>query len=171
MPYGPPMTEVRVVYSKYDGTLHWNHAARLLGEDEHGVWVGCAAGSTTRKGHAEPVVHDFAFVLLFPREAWWTALFNAPPHKVDIYCDISTVPRWEDGQVSMVDLDLDVVKTREGRIFVDDEDEFAEHQLLMSYPPEVIAQAERSAAWLTEAVTGRSGPFGGVHEEWLARVL
>jgi len=42
----------------------------------------------------------------------------------------------------MVDLDLDVVLTREGHLFVDDEDEFAAHQVELGYPPEVVALAE-----------------------------
>src|SRR5690606_10713315 len=32
---------VRVVYRKYDGALHWHQQGQWLGEDEHGVWVGC----------------------------------------------------------------------------------------------------------------------------------
>ncbi len=34
----------------------------------------------------------------------------------------------------MVDLDLDVVLTREGFLFVDDEDEFEEHQVWLGLP-------------------------------------
>ena len=44
----------------------------------------------------------------------------------------------------MVDLDLDVVVTREGHLYVDDEDEFAEHQVALGYPPEVIDLARRA---------------------------
>ena len=28
---------MRVTYRKYDGSLHWNHGASLLGEDRHGA--------------------------------------------------------------------------------------------------------------------------------------
>ncbi|MFI6325903.1 DUF402 domain-containing protein [Nonomuraea sp. NPDC050556] len=164
------MTEVRVVYTKYDGSLHWNHTGRLLGEDEHGVWVGCTAGTMASKGHEPPVTYDLAFVILFPRDEWWTALFNAEGHKMDIYCDITTVPVWLDNEVTMVDLDLDVVLRNSGKLYVDDEDEFAEHQVLMRYPPHVVAAAEASAEWLMKAVAEKQGPFGGAHLPWLSQV-
>lgn len=164
------VTEVRVVYTKYDGTLHWNHHGRMLGEDEHGIWVGCDTNTTARKGNGPLVTYDTGFAMLFPRDAWWTVVFNAQPHKLDIYCDITTVPVWLDNEVTMVDLDLDVVLTREGRLFVDDEDEFAEHQVLMKYPPHVIAEAEASAKWLMKAVADRQGPFGGAHVSWLEQL-
>ncbi|MEW9532253.1 DUF402 domain-containing protein [Microbispora sp. NPDC049125] len=166
----PPPSEVRVVYRKYDGSLHWNHGARPLGEDEHGVWVGCASGTVARRGYEPPVVWGLPYVMLFPRDAWWTATFNAEPHETAIYCDITTVPEWRDGEVTMVDLDLDVLRFRDGRVHLDDEDEFAEHQVRYAYPEDVISRAERSAAWLIDAVGRGAGPFNGAHGPWLSLV-
>ncbi|MEO3853315.1 DUF402 domain-containing protein [Acrocarpospora sp. B8E8] len=164
------MSGIEVVYRKYGGTLHWNHPARRLGEDEHGVWVGCPAGTIGRLGEGPPVVWKLPFVLLFPRETWWTATFNATGHKMAIYCDITTVPEWRDGEVTMVDLDLDVIKRADGTVFLDDVDEFAEHQVWFEYPLDVIENAERSATWLMTAVAQGTGPFGGAHTPWLDQV-
>ncbi|MFC7720007.1 DUF402 domain-containing protein [Nonomuraea recticatena] len=108
--------------------------------------------------------------MLFPRDEWWVALFNDEGHKIDVYVDVTTVPEWRDGAVTMVDLDLDVVRTKEGRVFVDDEDEFAEHQVLLGYPPEVIAQAEAATRGLVKAVTDRVPPFDGTHLPYLSQV-
>jgi protein associated with RNAse G/E len=167
---GAGAAEVRVVYRKYGGGLHWNHAALLLGEDEHGVWVGCPAGTVGRRGDDPPTVWRRPFVMLFPRDAWWTATFNVDSHEMEIYCDVTTVPQWRGDEVTMVDLDLDVIRFRDGRLHLDDEDEFAEHQVRYAYPDDVISQAERSAAWLMDAVGRASGPFGGTHGPWLSLV-
>ncbi len=161
---------VRVVYTKYDGSLHWNHSALLLGEDEHGVWVGVPEGSQARRGHEPPITYKQAFVMLFPRDAWWTACFNRAPNKTEIYADITTVPRWSDDEVTMVDLDLDVIRRREGRIILDDEDEFEEHQVRYGYPAEVIDAARRSADWLLDAVASPTQPFAGDYDTWLRRL-
>jgi uncharacterized protein len=162
---------VRVVYTKYDGSLHWNHSALLLGEDEYGVWLGCPAGSELRRGYEPPVVYRQPFVLLIPRDGWWTACFNAEPKKTEIYCDITTVPRWPDAStVTMADLDLDVIRHRNGRIFLDDEDEFAEHQVRYGYPAEVVDSARRSADRLMAAVTANEQPFAGDYLRWLERL-
>ena len=71
----------------------------------------------------------------------------------------------------MVDLDLDVVRLRpDSRVVVDDQDEFAEHQVRYGYPPDVISQAEQAAAALVAMVSARVEPFGTVSEAWLDKV-
>ncbi|MDI5964195.1 DUF402 domain-containing protein [Streptantibioticus silvisoli] len=162
---------IRVEFTKYDGSLHWHHTARLLGEDVHGVWAGCPAGASMRRGQEPPVVFPQAFVMLFPRDGWWTASFNAAPHKTEVYCDIATVPSWPaPDTVTMVDLDLDVIRKRNGRIYLDDEDEFDEHRVRYAYPPQVVSAARASAERLLKAVRVNAEPFATVSRDWLARV-
>jgi len=166
---------VRVVYTKYDGSLHWHYTMRYLGEDEHGIWLGGAAGLSARRGHEPAMVFDHAQVMLFPQDpagAWWTANFNAAPARTEIYCDITTPARWsEPDEVTAVDLDLDVVRRRsDQRVMIVDEDEFDEHQRRYGYPAEVIAAAEQAAAWLRDAMRGSAEPFAGDYRRWLAQV-
>ncbi|WP_328794360.1 DUF402 domain-containing protein [Herbidospora solisilvae] len=164
------MTDLAIVYRKYDESLHWNFPGVLLGEDEHGVWTGHRKGIVGRKGHEPKFVYDFPFVMLFPRNAWWTASFNAYPHQTEVYVDVTTVPVVSDVDITMIDLDLDVIRKTDGRIFLDDADEFQEHQVRFGYPPDVVEQAERAAEWLMDAVTERREPFGRVHRGWLDKL-
>jgi uncharacterized protein len=162
---------VRVVYRKYDGSLHWNQPGRILGEDEFGIWVGGRAGTPVWRGEqlVNPAEHDH--VLLFPRDGWWTGMFNAAPHRTEVYCDITTVPNWPTPDVvTMVDLDLDVRRRRTGTVEILDEDEFAAHQVRYGYPHEVIEQALAAAEWLATALTDRIEPFGGRYHHWLDAV-
>lgn len=163
---------VQVNYRKYDGSLHWNLRMRRLGEDEHGVWLGLPADSLIHKGHDLDMPVAEAHVILFPPGAWWTATFNAPPRRTEIYCDITSPPQWPSpDEVTMVDLDLDVLRKRDTDLTIlVDEDEFAEHQVRYGYPTEVIEAAQAAADWLLRAVAARTGPFGGAHEKWLAMV-
>ncbi|MBM9506110.1 DUF402 domain-containing protein [Actinacidiphila acididurans] len=162
---------VQVNYRKYDGSLHWNLRMRRLGEDEHGVWLGLPANGVMRKGLGREVPLPEAHVILFPRDAWWTAAFNAAPRSTEIYCDITTPPRWPSpGEVTMVDLDLDVLRKRGvADPLLVDEDEFAEHQERYGYPPDVVTAATDSATWLLRAVAAGTAPFDGTHHAWLAR--
>ncbi|MGV9855402.1 DUF402 domain-containing protein [Streptomyces sp. NPDC003442] len=163
---------VSVNYRKYDGSLHWNLRMRRLGEDDHGVWLGLPGGGVMRKGYGPMVPIACAHVVLLPRDAWWTAAFNAPPRETEIYCDIATPARWVSShEVTMVDLDLDVIRKRaDGRTLLDDEDEFAEHQVRYGYPADVVAEAEAAGRWLMEAVEGRAEPFGDASKAWLGMV-
>jgi protein associated with RNAse G/E len=160
-----------LVFTKYDGSLHWHQTMRHLGEDEHGVWLGAPAGSTAQRGTEAPVRFDAPSVQLVPAGQWWTAVFNDAPASAEIYCDIATPAQWtHPGEVTMVDLDLDVIRRRDGQILLDDEDEFAEHQVRYRYPAEIVSQAERAAAWLLDAVGSAVEPFGSLYQGWLDKV-
>ncbi len=160
--------DVRVVYRKHDGSLHWHLMTKWLGEDEHGVWTGIARPTLMRKGDGPLVRLDYASVLLFPRNAWWTATFNDAPAETEIYCDITTPARWPSAdEVTMVDLDLDVARRRDGDVELWDEDEFTSHQVAYGYPAETIAAAERAAAWLRDALTRNAEPFATTYLTYL----
>jgi uncharacterized protein len=164
-------SDVRVVYRKYDGSLHWHLTARWLGEDEHGVWTGSPPRSTMRKGDGPLVAIPQAQVMLFPRGQWWTAVFNDQPDKVEIYCDVTTPADWpSQGEVTMTDLDLDVCRLRSGAVELLDEDEFAEHQLRYGYPAGVIRAARKSARWLQAALADGTEPFATAYRSYLALV-
>ncbi|WP_026211673.1 DUF402 domain-containing protein [Longispora albida] len=158
-----------VRYTKYDGSLHWNHPAMYLGEDSHGVWLGIPAGQTLLRD-TTPKVLTYRFVMLFPRDGWYTASFNARPNRTELYCDVTTVPVFDGGEVTMVDLDLDITRYRDGSVSLLDEDEFVEHQAKYHYPPDVVTAAVDSAEWLLGTVRTRQAPFDDTHEKWLALV-
>jgi len=161
--------EVRVVYRKHDGSLHWHMTTQFLGEDEHGIWTGAAQPTLMRKGDEPLVTLEYASVMLFPRDAWWTAAFNDVPAPTEIYCDITTPVRWPSpGEVTMVDLDLDVSRRRTGEVELWDEDEFASHQVKYGYPADVIAEAEGAAEWLRNALTQNSEPFATTYHSYMA---
>ncbi|WP_308119853.1 DUF402 domain-containing protein [Streptomyces sp. MBT84] len=161
---------VLVDVRKYNGSLSAQWTATRLGEDEYGVWLGTAQGVPVSSA-ADGWTNRFAYVMLVPRDEWWTATFCADPGP-EIYCDVCTVPQWDtDGSVlRMVDLDLDVVRPRGGEARVKDEDEFAEHRARYGYPTFVSAKAEEACAWLLQAVRrGSNGvePFASVYRCWL----
>ncbi|KUN55611.1 RNAse [Streptomyces canus] len=167
------VAEVLVSVRKFDGLLHWHHPMVRLGEDEHGVWLGAQVGTVYSKGEVGPVYTTVEpRVMLFPRDAWWTALFQAAPADLDAYCDVTTPSEWPNpAEVTMIDLDLDVCRIRAtGAVFVDDEDEFARHRVQYRYPQEVVAQATAAAAWLTAALHDGTEPFSSQYRTWLDMV-
>ena len=112
-------------------------------------------------------------VTLVPHDAWWLGTFYGDDAKrpFDTYVDIATPAVWHgEDLVRAVDLDLDVIQGTTGRIWVDDEDEFAAHRVALGYPDEVIEQAVTSCQEVLAAVTGRVAPFDGAHRDWLARL-
>jgi len=167
-----PEQPIRVVMTKWGGRPHWEYDAVYLGTDQHGDWLGCPVGTFYRRPGMQ-FVASFGGVVLVPADgaAAHLAAFNNAAAKAATYVDITTPPRWDGTTLRAVDLDLDVIKRQDGHVFLDDEDEFLEHQTVFGYPPEVVAMAERSAAEVLAAVRRRAAPYDGTADAWLARLL
>jgi uncharacterized protein len=163
------MRNVRVVYRKYDEKLHWHQWMQYLGEDQYGVWLGAPPNSVSQRGEELELHHEQAHVQLFPRDRWFTAIFNDEPRSTEIYVDVTTPVEFSDDQVTMIDLDLDVIRKRDGTVFIDDEDEFTDHQVKYGYPADVIEQARTTADWLVTAVASEE-PFLTVFKTYLDKV-
>ncbi|MEX0873926.1 MAG: DUF402 domain-containing protein [Actinomycetota bacterium] len=69
--------------------------------------------------------------------------------------------------VTTIDLDLDVIRFRDGRLLLDDQDEFEEHKELYGYPEDFVEKAVATEDWLMEAVEQRREPFGSAGQPWL----
>ncbi|HEX6500376.1 MAG TPA: DUF402 domain-containing protein [Micromonosporaceae bacterium] len=157
---------VWVRYFKYDGTPHRSYPARLVARRPEGSWLLVAAGTVATLAGGD-AVREEAYTLLVPSDAWWTAMFNAAPRRTEVYCDITTPAIWGEGEVSLVDLDLDVRRRRTGEIELLDEDEFAEHRARYGYPDQVVAQARAAAHWLVGALGDGTEPFASAYRPWL----
>lgn len=110
-------------------------------------------------------------VQLIPPAAYWSLIFNGANHKYPLYVDISTPANWvNDHRVEMIDLDLDVVRRRDGSVKVLDEEEFLDHQVRFDYPDWLVDRARTTAAELVLQVETHVEPFGRVPEYWLQQL-
>ena len=168
-----PGAPVRCEMSKWGDHPHWVYPATYLGADEHGEWIGFPEGTVfTRPGVEHVAAYDQ--VGLLPHadsaERGWVAAFHPPGRPVQVYVDIATPPVWDGDVVRSVDLDLDVVRDGTGRVWVDDEDEFAEHRVSLGYPEEVVRAALLSCDHVLAAVRDAVAPYDGTHLAWLERL-
>jgi protein associated with RNAse G/E len=178
-----PGTPVRCETRKWPDRPHWAFDGLYLGADEHGDWLGFPAGThNSRPGYAFDSQVDA--VSLVPADGWWIATFHNPGIWCDLYIDVATPASWDGPLLRCVDLDLDVIrmtadpvaasqpvpKAGPGELFIDDEDEFAEHQVAYGYPAEVTAHARATADGLVGQVGAGAPPFDGTHHRWLERL-
>jgi hypothetical protein len=165
----PPGSALHVTYTKWGDRLHWHFDATVLGRDGFGTWLSIPPGTNLFKGQVLMRPEPSGFVLLIPDEAHHTANWNRDP-PARLYCDMTSPATWTVAGVTMVDMDLDVIQLFDGTVLVDDEDEFAEHQLLFGYPPDVIAATESSCVRIKAAVEASEEPFATVGPSWLEAV-
>ena len=169
-----PGTVVRCEMTKWRDRPHWVYVGVYLGSDEHGDWIGFRSGSRFTRPGADYVA-PYDQVALAPadhlEERGWLAAFHAPAGEVRVYVDVATPPVWDGTTLRSVDLDLDVVQGRTGRVWVDDEDEFAAHRERWAYPEPLVRGALASCASIERAVRAGVPPFDGeTHLPWLDRL-
>ena len=169
-----PGDAVRVVMTKWVDRPHWEFDCVFLGSDEHGDWLGIGAGTRMIRPGASYVAatHQVGLVpAAGPDDTrGWLATFHDVGGPVRVYVDITTPPNWDGPVVRAVDLDLDVVCGPTGRVWIDDEDEFAEHRVAFGYPDEVGQGAIASCDRVHAAVVGGLAPYDGSAKAWLARL-
>ena len=161
---------VPVRFAKWGGRPHWEMDLRYLGSDRFGDWLGSPAGMPMRRPGWTTRTHtECAF--LVPRDADFVASFNGRGVPTAIYVDVTDRPWWDGDTVRAVDLDLDVVHAWDGTLLVDDEDEFAEHQLEFGYPRQVVDAAQRSCEAVVTAIARADEPWASVGHTWCAQAV
>ena len=157
--------------TKWGGRPHWEYDGVWLGADGFGQWVGFPVGTHYRRPGMD-FVGTFDGVMLVPAGgAAHLAAFNDSRAKAAVYVDMTTVPVWDGTVIRAVDLDLDVVRLQDGTVYLDDEDEFAEHRVAFGYPADVVALVERTAVEVLAAVRRREAPYDGAADVWLERLV
>lgn len=164
---------VRVAMSKWGDRPHWEFDATYLGSDEHGDWLGIPRSTVMTRPGATYVAPTAQAGLVPPPGPdggrGWLATFHDEGGPVRVYVDITTPPRWQGSVLHAVDLDLDVICGPTGRVWVDDEDEFADHRVRFGYPEAVVAAALASCAQVEAAVAAGRAPYDGAAAAWIAR--
>ncbi len=160
---------------KWDGCSHWTVPGRYLGSDDIGHWVHQATGAFVAKPGSGFLAESPA-VLLVPFTGEWVATFydERHPDHCSLYVDIVTGIDWHQldrgngWEMTLIDMDLDVI-IADGRTWVDDEDEFAEHQVRYGYPAEVISRMEEACAAVYRDVLAGVPPFDGRDAVWFGK--
>lgn len=160
---------------KWNGTAHWVVPGTYLGEDQHGWWIFQPAGAfCSRPGAAFHAASDA--VLLVPREGDYVATYydDSYPGDFRLYLDLALGHEWRTirpgvTEFHLIDMDLDVIRSVKHGIYIDDEDEFAEHRLAMKYPQPVVDRIRETADALFVAVKAQDSPFDGTETSWFGK--
>lgn len=166
------VSQVRVVVSKWGGRPHWEYDAIRLGNDLHGTWLGIPFGTLMSRPGATFRTDQGSVMLVPPASPFVATFYDEGGSSVcAIYVDVTTPPTWDGSTLRMVDLDLDVVKGWTGRVWIDDEDEFADHRTRFGYPTEIVSMALDSCDDVLKSVESRAAPYDAkVSRRWLSKL-
>ena len=165
------MTRGTAIIRKVKPSVEWMGRWPVydMGRDRHGLWLFSPKGTIFRgqlgpeiaecevgQGDREagvPVMH------LVPDGHWWIAAWNLEYDNA-ISVDICTPPELIDGEWHYIDLELDPIKGRDGRVRVDDEDVFTEACLAGLISPDQAAKARAATSEVERRMRQNVEPFG-----------
>jgi protein associated with RNAse G/E len=146
--------------TKYDGAAHWIQPFRALSDDGNLIVAQYRARTpifTSRGEFRSP----YDSLVYFWRDRWYNVFrLSRPGCGLALwYCNVTTPPSFEQGQLEYVDLDLDVAVRPDGCIELLDADEFDEHRRVYAYPGEVVDRAKEAAAQVADLARHGGFPF------------
>lgn len=156
-----PARSILVRACKFDGSLHRRWHAVLIQQKDSLLILDAK--------FEDEVQHDLLGTLLrgtksleyYWLDRWYSIFrFSEPTGELrNFYCNINLPPVLQEGTLSYIDLDIDVLVYPDLSYQILDEDEFAVNALRYNYPAELQAQAQRALHELITLVEERQFPF------------
>lgn len=144
---------------KHDGSTHrtWS-AATVLDVDEEKIvsityktWV---IESDGRRWYTrEPAICFYYY------DRWYNVMAMIRKRGIYYYCNLASPSVYDGEAIKNIDYDLDVKVYPDGNIVLLDDDEFAVHQVLMDYDPEIIDFVVAEQKRLVNLIKSKSFPF------------
>lgn len=142
--------------------------AYVVAQDVYGVWVFSPRGSIYHGQVGERVIElevgqgdravGVPVVQLLPT-GWWTATWWEGRL---ISVDVCTPPELIDNEWTYIDLELDPHRYPDGRVVIEDEDEFATACEAELIGTEEAVAARAAADWVEQSLRKQVEPFGSV---------
>ena len=142
---------------KWDGSLNRRATLEVLDDGPEGLWAWMPRGTLVERADAS-YAYPCDAVAFAPAGEHWQAtwLFD---HHTGLYVDLALPARLEGDRLVAVDLDLDVVRRRDGTVEVLDRDEFDDHRVRFGYPRDLVDRIEAVAADVADRVALGRPPF------------
>lgn len=135
---------IRVVSTKYDGSLRDSYNALLLDHVGSMIRLKVPSGTPILDGRTKQteLSEDTAIEIYFLDR--WYNVWHMREHTTYPnlwYANVAKPAEFDGETLSWVDLDLDVRCYLDGSLAILDEDEFEQNRVAMSYPRDVVEEA------------------------------
>lgn len=156
--------QVTVISRKYDLSIRRTWKCRLIERrDPLLVFVGEFDQTVEHAdlGLIEAGTVSYEYYWL---DRWYNVFrFHTPDGEFrNFYCNINMPPKFENGVLDYVDLDIDLIVWPDGRVVTLDEAEFESNAELFKYPETVLANARAAFDELHQLIEASEFPFTAI---------
>ncbi len=161
---------VEFQWRKYDDSPHWVHQTFFLGTDEFGYWFGQRSKSYSfRPGLSYTTETDTVMMVSLDGDHVAKFFPDGRDDKLLVYVDLAHDVKWnpESNTVTGIDMDLDVIKTSDRGVWVEDIDEFHDHKVFYNYAEDVIKHVWAKSVTIESELNSQVKAFDGRANNWL----
>jgi len=150
---------VQIHCYKHDGSLHrvWNKINFAKEIDGNIILANTRAMVTESDGRRwfakEPAI------TIFVKDKWYNVICMLRNNGVHFYCNLASPFIFENGIVTYIDYDLDVIRTSAGDVKILDENEYKLHKMVMQYPADLSNVIESQMQEVLELAKEGKFPF------------
>jgi len=158
------VNEIKIKALKFPDIPHYEWKGELLCHTPDYVLVLCKPGRKlihhTKK--AVFTIHNTS-IEYFSLKEWFTVAMAMEEGKmISAYCNVAKPSVFIDGEISFIDLDIDLIWEKDKGWKVVDEEEFEENSVKYQYPPELKEEAKHALEKLKVAATQGKFPFNPI---------
>lgn len=162
-----PFFPYRIKSFKHDGHLHrmwlenWRVPEELLAPEHKRESMIVLINSQTpiRESDGKEWTSRAPSVTFFIPGQWFNVVSLLEAQGVRYYCNIASPPYVNEGVITYIDYDLDVIRTPDGSIYVVDQDEYEQHKQNYHYPDVVERKVKRGLDSVLERLRSEGMPF------------
>lgn len=146
---------------KFDGSLSRSWKAKLLNRSENFYTLVGVFDFDVHHEHLGFIRRGTVSYEFFWKNRCYNVFrFHEPEGNFrNYYCNLSLPPKFENGILDFVDLDVDVFVDENYQIKILDSEEFESNAVKYSYPESVKLKVERNLRIIKRRVEGRKFPF------------
>ncbi len=146
---------------KFDGKIHRSWKAKLI-EQKNSllIFVG-EFEKEVKHSHLGVIRRGTVSYEFYWLDLWYNVFrFHEPDGDLrNYYCNVNLPPKFENGVLDYIDLDIDVLVWKDFRYEILDLDEFAENAKIFNYSEDLIEKAKDNLAKLLRLIENRKFPF------------
>lgn len=167
-----PVENVRIDSLNYDGSLRRSWTCELIGQD--GQMLEFLGVFTKEIDHPELGLLAAGTVSY---EYYWLDKhynifrFHEPDGRLrNWYCNINLPPKFENGVLDYVDLDVDIIVWPDMSYSVVDIDDFEMNAVRFGYPAEITQIMNDARSTLESMIARRDFPFDHTDRGWIRKI-
>lgn len=158
----PESKNVIINSRKFDGKIHKSWSADLIEQtDTLLVFIGVFE-EEVKHSHLGVIRRGTVSYEFYWLDRWFNVFrFHQPEGELrNFYCNVNMPPKFEDGVLDYIDLDIDVLVFKDFTYQILDVDEFEENSKKYKYPKHLKQIVDMNVKKLIDLIDSRKYPFG-----------